>query len=395
MKGLSHRTDCLTGDTMVKLRNRAKELDRTTSGMVHMEIGEPDFDTPENIRKKGKEMIDEGHTHYSPSSGIPELKEAIADYIEESRGFRPDDKGILVTPGAKGVMFSSIMAIVEQGDEVMVSDPAYPPYQTILRYVGARIVPFSLTGENFSPDLDEINEKITAKTKMIIVNSPNNPCGSVLEKDEARGIAQICEDHSLYLLSDEIYNEIIYEGEHFTPCSDGCVERSVLLDGFSKAYAMTGWRLGFGVGPKEVIKRMGLVMSNAVTCIPAFTQWAGVEALRGPQDAVKRMVAQFRERRDLIVKKINGIEGVHCPTPKGAFYVFPDFSSYGIKSYDLASRLLEEKKVAMLAGSSFGEKGEGHLRLSYATCMEDIEKGVKRIAELLAGVPKPGQRGRT
>ncbi len=380
---------------MVILRNRAKELDRMTSGMIHMEVGEPDFDTPVNIREKAKEMLDRGYTHYTPQTGIPELKEVIADYIEESRGFRPDEKQILVTSGAKGVMFSSIMTIIEQGDEVLVSDPAYPPYLTILRYVGAKIVPFPLRGENFSPSLEEINEKITSKTKMIVVNSPNNPCGSVLEKDKVKGIAQICEDSGLYLLSDEIYCRLIYEGEHYTPCSDGCDERSILLDGFSKAYAMTGWRLGFGVGPKEVIKRMGLIMGNAVTCVPAFTQWAGVEAFKGPQDEAKKMVAGFKERRNLIVKRLNSIGGVDCPTPKGAFYVFPDFSSFGMKSFDLASKLLEEKKVATLAGSSFGEQGEGHLRLSYATSMENIEGGVNRIKDFLAGVPESGQRGRT
>jgi aspartate aminotransferase len=361
---------------------RARALEAAGKNVVHLEIGEPDFDTPQNIVAAGIQALRAGHTHYGPAAGLPDLKAAIAEEIQRTRGFQPSLDEVIVCPGAKPVMFYLLLALVQEGDEVVYPNPGFPIYESMIRFTGAKAVPCPILEENdFAFDPAVLEKLITPKTKLLILNTPSNPTGGVLTPRALEDIAKTVRRHDVLVLSDEIYGRIIYDGSLVSIASfDGLRERTVILDGFSKAYAMTGWRLGYGVGPKDVIQRMTKLQINSASCTASFTQLAGVEALRGPQDAVVGMVATFRKRRDRIVEGLNAIPNVSCRTPKGAFYVFPNIKKTGRTSQEFADLLLNEFGVACLAGTAFGSYGEGYLRMSYANSMENIEEALARIA---------------
>jgi aspartate/methionine/tyrosine aminotransferase len=362
---------------------RARALEAAGKKVVHLEIGEPDFDTPPNIVEAGIDALRRGFTHYGPASGMPELRAAIADEMQRTRGFRPAPEEIIVCPGAKPVMFYLLLALVQEGDEVVYPNPGFPIYESMINFAGAKAVACPILEENhFSFDPGALEKLVTPRTRLLILNTPSNPTGGLIDRDALERVAAIALRHDFLILSDEIYGRIIYEGSLASITAfDGLCERTVVLDGFSKAYAMTGWRLGYGVGPRDVIQKMTRLQINSASCTATFTQMAGIEALRGPQGAVDEMVATFRKRRDRIVAGLNAIPGISCRTPKGAFYVFPNVRKTGKSSQQFADLLLNEFGVACLAGTAFGRFGEGHLRLSYATSMENIEEGLRRIAQ--------------
>jgi aspartate/methionine/tyrosine aminotransferase len=366
---------------------RARALEAAGKRVIHLEIGEPDFDTPANVVNAGVEALKKGWTHYGPAAGLPELRAAIADEIARTRGFRPAPEEVIVCPGAKPVMFYLLLALVQEGDEVVYPNPGFPIYESMIRFAGAKAVPCPILEENdFSFDPGRLDALITPRTRLLILNTPSNPTGGVMDADALARVAAVARRHDFLVLSDEIYGRIVYDGSLASIAAfDGLRERTVILDGFSKAYAMTGWRLGYGVGPRDVIQRMTKLQINSASCTASFTQIAGIEALRGPQTAVEEMVATFRKRRDRIVAGLNAIPNVSCRTPKGAFYVFPNIRKTGRTSQQLADHLLDEMGVACLSGTAFGSHGEGYLRLSYATSMENIEEGLRRIRQAVRG----------
>ncbi|MEM2915721.1 MAG: pyridoxal phosphate-dependent aminotransferase, partial [Candidatus Bathyarchaeia archaeon] len=327
-----------------------------------------------------------GYTHYVPAAGIPELREAIAEYISKTREVEVNPEEVVVTPGAKPIMFFSILALVNSGEEVMYPNPGFPIYESMINFVEAKPVPIPLKEENdFRLDPEYVKEKITKKTKMIILNSPENPTGSVLHMEYLKTIADyIAHRNDVFVLSDEIYSRIIYEGKHESIASlPGIKEKTILLDGFSKTYAMTGWRLGYGVMRKDIAQKVTQLMINSNSCTCASTQMAGVAALKGPQDETERMVAEFRKRREIIVSGLNKIEGITCRKPHGAFYVFPNITGTGMKSKELSEYLLNKAGVAVLSGTAFGKYGEGYLRISFANSVENINKALERISKAL------------
>jgi len=374
-------------ETAFEVLARAKALEREGREIIHLEIGEPDFDTPQHIKDAAVKALMEGYTHYVPAAGILELREAIAEYIAETRGIEVDPDEVVVTPGAKPILFFGILACVNPGEEVMYPNPGFPIYESVIRFVGARPVPLPLREENdFRLDPNDVREKLTDKTKMIILNSPHNPTGSVLTRQDLEEIAQyVMKKEDLIILSDEVYSEILYEGKHESIASiPGMKEKTVIIDGFSKTFAMTGWRIGYGVMRKDLAQRITQLMVNSNSCTCAFTQMAAIEALRGPKEPTRRMVEEFRRRRDVIVSGLNSIPGISCKTPKGAFYVFPNVKAFGMKSKQLADLLLERAGVAVLAGTDFGEYGEGYIRLSYANSVENIRKAIERMKATLS-----------
>lgn len=380
------RMAVLGTETAFEVLAKAKALERQGKNIVHLEIGEPDFDTPKNIKEAAVKALYSGYTHYVPAAGIPELREAIAEYISKTRKIPADPEEVVVTPGAKPIMFFAILACVNRGEEVLYPNPGFPIYESMINFVGAKPVPIPLKEENdFRLDHEYVKRKITKKTKMIILNSPENPTGGVLTRDDLKVIADcIANRDDVIVLSDEIYSRIIYEGEHESIASlPGMKEKTILLDGFSKTYAMTGWRLGYGVMRKDLAQKISQLMVNSNSCTCAFIQMAGVEALKGPQDAVDKMVAEFRKRREVIVDGLNKIEGIKCKKPKGAFYVFPNITGTGMKSKELSDYLLNEAGVAVLPGTSFGKYGEGYLRISFANSVENINKALDRINQAL------------
>jgi len=374
-------------ETAFEVLARAKALEREGREIIHLEIGEPDFDTPQHIKDAAVKALMEGYTHYVPAAGILELREAIAEYIAETRGIEVDPDEVVVTPGAKPILFFGILACVNPGEEVMYPNPGFPIYESVIRFVGARPVPLPLREENdFRLDPNDVREKLTDKTKMIILNSPHNPTGSVLTRQDLEEIAQyVMKKEDLIILSDEVYSEILYEGKHESIASiPGMKEKTVIIDGFSKTFAMTGWRIGYGVMRKDLAQRITQLMVNSNSCTCAFTQMAAIEALKGPKEPTRRMVEEFRRRRDVIVSGLNSIPGISCKTPKGAFYVFPNVKAFGMKSKQLANLLLERAGVAVLAGTDFGEYGEGYIRLSYANSVENIRKAIDRMKATLS-----------
>jgi aspartate aminotransferase len=368
-------------ETAFEVLARARALEAQGREIIHLEIGEPDFDTPSNIVEAGGTALHHGYTHYSPSAGIPELREAIAEYTTKTRGVEVTPEQVVVTPGAKPVMFFSILALVEEGDEVLYPNPGFPIYESMINFVGAKAVPLRLEEEReFRFDVSKLAGKVTPRTRLIIINSPHNPTGSVLTRQDLEVIAQVAEENDLVVLSDEIYERIIYDGEHVSFLSlPGMQERTILLNGFSKTYAMTGWRLGYGVMPQELAVHITRLMTNSNSCTATFAQWAGVEALQGSQAGAQEMVQEFRRRRDVIVPGLNAIEGIRCVEPKGAFYVFPNIEGTGMGEREFADYLMDEAGVAVLAGTSFGKFGRGHIRLSYANSVENINKALDRI----------------
>lgn len=386
MKHIAQRIDRLGTETSFVVLARARELEAQGKDIIHLEIGEPDFDTAPNIVQAAKDALDGGYTHYGPAPGLPEFRKTIAEIEGERRGldFKPEE--VVVTPGAKPIMFYAIMATVDPGDEVIYPNPGFPIYESAIEIAGGTPVPLALKEEKgFSFDIEDLRKLITPKTKMIIINSPQNPTGGILTKDDLKAIAEVAVEHDVWVLADEIYGRIVYDGfQNYTIASyPGMRERTIILDGFSKTYAMTGWRLGFGIMPAELAAIVAKLQTNVASCTASFIQIAGIEALRGPQQWVDNVVEEFKARRDLIVDGMNSIPGFHCHKPLGAFYVFPNITKTGVDSRTLAKRILEEAGVACLSGTSFGKYGEGYVRFSYANSRENIEKGIERIQQFM------------
>src|SRR5947209_4967830 len=378
---LAQRMARLGTETAFEVLVKAKALEAKGRDIVHLEIGEPDFDTPENIIAAATDALHKGFTHYGPSCGLPQLQEAIAQYVSETRQVNVSPNEVVIVPGGKPIIFFTILALAEEDDEVIYPNPGFPIYESMINYVGAKAVPIRLREEmDFRLDVDELAGLITDRTKLIIINSPQNPTGGVLEKKDIEGVAGAIGERDIMVLSDEIYSRLIFEGEHHSVMSvDGMKERCILLDGFSKTYAMTGWRMGYGVMRADLAAHMARLMVKSNSCTASFTQIAGVEALRGPQDSVEKLCAEFKKRRDVMVAGLNKIKGLSCRSPKGAFYVFPNVTKTGWPSKKLADALLDEAGVAALSGTAFGDFGEGYLRFSVANSIENIEKALERV----------------
>jgi aspartate/methionine/tyrosine aminotransferase len=375
---LASRMARLGTETAFEVLVKAKALEAQGRDIVHLEIGEPDFDTPRNIIDAAVDALHKGFTHYGPSAGLMELREVIAQHVSETRRVNVTPDEVVVVPGGKPIIFFSILALAEQGDEVIYPNPGFPIYESMINYVGAKAVPIRLREElDFRLDIDELAALINDRTKLIILNSPQNPTGGVLEKIDIERIAQSIGDRNIMVLSDEIYSRLIFEGEHHSIMSiDGMKERTILLDGFSKAYAMTGWRMGYGVMRPDLATHIARLMTNSSSCTATFSQIAGIEALRGSQKSVDAMRAEFKKRRDVMVAGLNKIKGFSCRLPHGAFYVFPNIRATGWPSKKLADALLDDAGVAGLSGTAFGEFGEGYLRFSVANSIENIEKAL-------------------
>jgi aspartate/methionine/tyrosine aminotransferase len=369
---------------------RARRLEAAGREIFHLEIGEPDFATPDNIVESAVSAIGAGYTHYTPASGIMEVREAVAGWATERHGVEVDPGCVVLVPGTKNAIHFTLLACVEPGDEVIVPDPGYPAYESLTRFVGGVPVPIRLREESgFRMDLDELAALVTPRTRVLIVNTPQNPTGGVLTADDVRFVANLVQEHELVLISDEIYSQIVYGFEHRSPFSEpGMAERTVLVDGLSKAYAMCGWRLGFAVAPPELAAKLDGLMINTSSCAAAFTQMAAIEALQAPESArsVARMVAEFQRRRDLVVDGLNAIRGVRCNRPQGAFYAFPNIVDTGLDESELARRLLEEAGVALLPGTAFGPGGAGYLRLAYTQSQATLQAALERIAEYVGRV---------
>lgn len=367
---------------------KARALEATGRTVVHLEIGEPDFDTPRHIVEAAVDALRSGQTHYVPAPGIPQLRESVAAFLERTGRARTTPDRVLVTPGAKPVMFYVMLALCQPGDEVIYPNPAFPMYESIAAFTGAVPVPLPLREQNqFRIDPDELERLVSPRTRLLILNSPHNPCGSALTKADCESIAEIAIRHDLTVLSDEVYWAIRYDGPHASVLDvDGMAERTILLDGWSKTFAMTGWRLGFAVLPEPLVEPVTRLIVNSVSCTAAFSQLAAKAALDGPWDAVERMVAEFRARRDLIVGDLNEIPGISCQLPSGAFYVFPRITELGLSAGELQERLLHRAGVAALPGTSFGSYGEGYLRLSYANSAENLRAAAVAIGDLVASL---------
>jgi len=383
---LSERMARLGTETAFEVLARARALEAQGKSVVHLEIGEPDFDTPSNITEAAIEALKSGATHYGPSPGLPDLRQAIAEDSTKRRGVTAKPEMVVVTPGGKPVMFFTILALIDPGDEVLYPNPGFPIYESMIRYIGGVPVPIRLLEKKgFDLDVDQLVSKIGPRTRLIIINSPHNPTGGTIPESGIRAIADAAVKHGVPVLSDEIYSRILYDAEHKSiSAMPGMEPLAIVLDGFSKTYAMTGWRLGYGIMPAPLAQVVAKLQTNATSCTATFTQIAGAAALRGDQSAPERMVAEFKQRRDAIVEGLRTIPGFQCVRPKGAFYVFPNISDTGLSAKPLADRILDEAGVACLSGTAFGEWGEGHLRLSYANSLENIRDAIGRIKSLLA-----------
>jgi len=387
MRGMriASRMDTIGTETAFEAAARARALEATGRSVIHLEIGEPDFDTPSNIREAAKRALDAGFTHYPPYFGLPALREAIAADASARKDISVKADHVVVTPGAKPVMYYAMLALIEPGDEVIVPDPGYPIYESMVRFAGGTPIPLPIRQEReFRADLDELESLVTKRTRMLVLNSPANPTGGLFTREDIVRIAELALRHDLIVLADEIYGRIIYEGEHVSIASiPGMLERTIILDGFSKTYAMTGWRLGYAILPDVLLYPFGRLIINSVSGTSAFSQMAAVEALTGPQAEVEAMVAEFKVRRDLIVDGLNAIPGVRCIQPHAAFYVFPDISGTGLDGAELADRLLHEAGVSVLAGTAFGQIGRDHIRVSYANSQANIIEALARIRSVV------------
>ncbi|HEX3723434.1 MAG TPA: pyridoxal phosphate-dependent aminotransferase [Nitrolancea sp.] len=385
---LAERMSRLGTESAFDVLVRARALEAQGRSVVHLEIGEPDFDTPAHIVDAGVAALRAGQTHYTPAAGIPELREAIAEYVGRTRDVPLDAAQVVVTPGGKPIMFFTILALVGLGDEVIYPDPGFPIYESVINFAEATPVPLPLREESdFGFDIAELESLITERTRLVIVNSPHNPTGGIIDQSTLESLARLAIDRNFLVLSDEIYTRMVYEGSPRSVISlPGMLDRTIILDGFSKTYAMTGWRLGYGVMPVGLAEQVTRLVINCNSCTPGFSQTAAVAALTGPQDAVDTMVAEFRRRRDAIVNGLNEIPGITCRTPAGAFYVFPNITGLGRSSDEIANLLLNEGGVALLAGTAFGRAGEGYLRLSYANSLANIEEALDRIARTVEGM---------
>jgi aspartate/methionine/tyrosine aminotransferase len=385
---LAKRMQNLGTETAFAVLARAKALEAEGRDIVHLEIGEPDFDTPKNVIAKGVWALQNGFTHYGPSAGMPDVRKTFAAHIAKDRGIDVGPENVVITPGGKPIIFFPLMALVDPGDEVVYPNPGFPIYESMINFLEAKGVPVALKEENdFNFSIDELRSKVSDKTKLLIINSPQNPTGGVLTAADLDAIAELAVKHDFWVLSDEIYSKIIYEGTHESISTrPGMLERTIILEGHSKTYAMTGWRLGYGIMPAELADAVAKLQTNCTSCTAAFTQVAGAEALTGPQDEAEAMVAEFKVRRDLLVDGLNAIEGISCKRPRGAFYVFANIKGTGLTSKQVETRLLDDFGVAALAGTSFGAEGEGYLRFSYANSQENIRKALERFAEFVAAV---------
>jgi aspartate/methionine/tyrosine aminotransferase len=381
----AERMNHIGQETAFEVLVRARALEAQGKSVIHLEIGEPDFDTPGHIIAAAQQALEEGYTHYGPGAGQPELRQAVARYLKQWRGVDVDPKRIVITPGGKPIMFFAILALINPGDEVLYPDPGFPIYESMARFVGGKAVPMPLREERgFRFDPDEFRQLVTEKTRLIIINSPHNPTGSVLTSADLSVIADVARERNIVVLSDEIYSRILYTGEHESIATlDGMLDRTIVLDGWSKTWAMTGWRLGFGVFPTELVPHVERLISNSVSCTSSFAQQAAIAALEGPQDQVERMLNEFTRRRAAIVAGLNALSGVRCLWPDGAFYAFPNITGTGYSSRELADRLLQEAGVACLSGTAFGEYGEGYIRFSYANSLDNIQLALERMASLL------------
>ena len=382
---LAKRMSQLKAEGAYEMLARAQALESQGREIIHLEIGQPDFDTVPSAALAGIRAIATGLTRYNPPLGIPTLRAAVATEISRTRGVEVGPQNVVIMPGGKPGIFFPMLALVEPGDEVIYPDPGFPTYESVTRFLGAVPRPVPLLEENdFSFDMVAFEQSLSDRTRLIILNSPSNPTGSIIPRQDLERIAEAARAHDAWVLSDEIYSRLVYDGEHASIISlPGMLERTVLLDGFSKIYAMTGWRLGYGVMPAEVAEAMGPLLTHSISCTATFTQHAGLAALTGPQDAVDRMIAQFRLRRDAIVEGLSAIPGITCQKPAGAFYAFPNVKSFGKTSAEMATYLLDEAGVAVLPGTAFGQYGEGYLRLSYANSLENIERALVRIGDAL------------
>jgi aspartate/methionine/tyrosine aminotransferase len=368
-------------ETAFEVLARAKALEAQGRDMLHFEIGEPDFDTPWHIKEAAIQALRDGYTHYGPTPGLPVLRQAIAEAVAKSRGIAVAPDEVIVTPGAKPIMFFTLLAYAQAGDEVIYPNPSFPIYESMIRFVGATPVPIPLLeATGFSFDMARFEASLTPRTKLIILNSPGNPTGGIIAAADLQRIAEIAAERGLLVLSDEIYSGLQYAGSAVSIAAmPGMKELTIVLDGFSKFYAMTGWRLGYGVANRHIIAQFSKLMANSASCTASFVQMAGVAALRGPQEPAQQMVAEFRRRRDIIVQGLNAIRGLHCAMPQGAFYAFPNIRALQRSSAEVASRLLDEAGIACLAGTAFGDYGEGYLRFSYASSEENIRKMLKQL----------------
>jgi len=386
---IAQRMSNIGTETAFEVSARARALQAQGRDIIHLQIGEPDFDTPANAREAAKRALDAGETHYAPFPGIPVLREAIAEDATARKHVDVTQDRVFVTVGGKGVMLYAILGLVDPGDEVLVPDPGYPIYESLTRFVGGTPVPVPIRMENdFRIDLDELASLVTPKTRLLFINSPANPTGGVLTRADLNAIAEIAIRHDLWVVSDEIYGRILYDGEEHVSIASlpGMAERTIILDGFSKTFAMTGWRLGYAIVPPSLIQTYSQLVINTISCAPTFAQVGAVEAIRGPQEPMAAMVEEFRARRDLIVDGLNTIPGIRCLSPKGAFYVFPDISGTGLTGKELADRLLHEADVCVLAGTSFGGVGVDHIRISYANSRENLSKALDRVRGFVDGL---------
>jgi aspartate aminotransferase len=380
---LAGRMSRLGTETAFEVLNRARALEKQGKEIIHLEIGEPDFDTPANVIEAGVDALRKGWTHYGPAAGLPELRQTIAEYVARTRGVPVSSEEVVVVPGGKPIIFFTILALIESGDEVIYPNPGFPIYESMVNYSVGKAVPIPLREErDFSVDVKELASLINEHTRLIILNSPHNPTGGVLTKKDILEIAEAIGDRNIFILSDEIYSRLIYDGDHFSIMSvPGFKERTILLDGFSKTYAMTGWRLGYGVMRPDLAVPISRLVTNSNSCTASFTQIAGIEALRGDQSSVDKMSAEFKRRRDVFVAGLNKIKGFSCRVPKGAFYAFPNITKTGWPSKKLADAMLEQAGVACLSGTAFGEYGEGYLRFSVANSLENLTKALSRIED--------------
>ena len=386
MAQLASRQANLGTETAFETLAKAKELERQGKSIIHLEIGEPDFDTPLHIRDAAKKALDDGFTHYGPSAGQLELRESIAKHQTERQGYKVSADNVIVTPGGKPVMFFTIMALIEEGDEVIYPNPGFPIYESMIRYMGGTPVPMQLNEETgYNADIDDLKSLVTPRTKLMIVNSPNNPCGSVIPETDLKRIAEIALENDIVVMADEIYKDMYYGGQEHVSITKfpGMRDRTVILDGFSKSYAMTGWRLGYGVFPDFLVEPIVRLMTNSVSCTSVFSQMAAIAALEGPQDSVWMMMEEFTKRRDLVVEGLNSLPGITCPEPKGAFYAFPNIRGTGLSSQEFAEKAMYDAGVALLAGTAFGQYGDGYVRISFANSQENLQEAIERLRTIL------------
>ncbi len=384
---LAARMSRLGTETAFEVLARARKLEAAGREIIHLEIGEPDFDTPQNIRDAACRALNDGYTHYNPSAGIPELREAVAAEVSRTRNIKVKPEQVVITPGAKPIMFFVMLAMLEPEHEVIYPNPGFPIYESLINYLGSKPVPIRLREENqFRLDVGELKKLVNSKTRLLILNSPQNPTGGVLTHDDLSQIAEIVREFpNLNVLSDEMYSRILYSGRHESIAGfPEMLERTIILDGFSKTFAMTGWRLGFGVMDENLAVAVACLQTNSNSCTATFTQVAGIEALTGDQTEIHKMVAEFKKRRDVLINGLNQIHKIKALLPQGAFYAFPNISATGWESKKLADYLLEKAGVAVLSGTSFGKFGEGYLRLSYANSVANIHKALEKIKKALS-----------